>query len=127
MDREEIVILRIYSALLMLIASPLLFLGYVKQNPDVFLNATIQNIEYYTKYDANGTTVFKFKTADGKRLTMKDINVERQTNLPDKKHKLGTTTVVLKEYTTPKKNIPYIVKAVYIEPKLIITKYKYDE
>ncbi|OQQ89328.1 hypothetical protein [Ligilactobacillus salivarius] len=127
MDRETKVILIIYSALLLLISSPLLFFGHVKQNPDDFYEYNYTKIKYYTKYNGNDIAVYKLQTVDGKRLTMKDINVERQTNLPDKKHKLGTITVVLKEYTTPKKNIPYIVKTVHIKPTLVITKYKYDE
>lgn len=127
MDRETIAVLCMYSAITLLISSPFIFCGYVKQNPDVFLNTNYTKLEYYTKYEDKDTTVYKFKTADGKRLTMKDINVERQTDLPDKKHKLGTTAFILKEYTTPKKNIPYIVKSVYIKPTLVITKYKYDE
>ena len=50
MDRETKVILIIYSALLLLISSPLLFFGHVKQNPDDFYEYNYTKIKYYTKY-----------------------------------------------------------------------------
>ena len=137
-----IMVVFLFAALLLIFN--VLFDIHVEKNPNKYYDYTTTKIEHYTKYDAScTTTVYNLQTESGKKLTMEDIEFERQTNLPNKKHKLGSTTVVLREPKV-KKKFPGIVRFILkpanvnatffddfikpnIKPKLVITKYKYDE
>ena len=113
----------------------------VTETPNEYYDYTTTKIEYYTKYGANGTITCNLQTENGKKLTVEDVKVERQTDLPDSQHKLGSTTVVLQEPKV-KKKFPGIVRFILkpdnvnaviidadngIKPTLVITKYKYDD
>ena len=117
------------------------FDNHVVENPNKYYDYTTTKIKHYTKYDANGTTTFKLQKSNGKRLTIENAGFEQHTNLPDSKHKLGSTTVVLKNPKV-KKKFPGIVRFILkptnvnavttytdngINPKLVVTTYKYDE
>lgn len=113
----------------------------VTETPNEYYDYTTTKIEHYTKYDANGTTTCNLQTENGKKLTVEDVKVERQIDLPDSQHKLGSTTVVLQQPKV-KKKFPGIVRFILkpanvnavitdadngIKPKLVITKYQYDD
>lgn len=139
---ELIMVGLLFVALLLMFNA--IFDVHVEKNQNKYYDYTTTKIEHYTKYDAScTTTVYNLQTESGKKLTMKDIEIERQTDLPDKKHKLGSTTVVLRELKV-KKKFPGIVRFILkpanvnatffdyairpnIKPTLVITKYKYDD
>ena len=100
-------------------------------NPDQFYKSESVELKHYTKSDANSVTTYKLQTIDGKIMKIHDLNIVDQADFPNKSHKAGTTTLVLKKYTTLKENISeidiFILKRSDIKPRIVITKYKYDE